>query len=163
MRTFLLKDNRPTIKWGMLPDNTLYQGKIPEGYDLAVNPHQPYIIVDVDRHGDKDGFLNIPEHLKAELDTTLSYPTKNNGRHYWFYYTGTGDLVNKASNLGIDLRIGHKKYSDTRWTNGGYVKWHPRNEIRIEDVLHKAKQSSPELNKWLEELFCYSNKKKKKK
>lgn len=152
MRSFLLKDNAPIVKWGLIPDNTLYEGTIPEGYDLAVNPHKPYIIIDVDRHK-KDGFLNIPEHLKNELDATLNYPTKNNGRHYWFYYTGDKFLINKASNLGIDLRTGNESYSEKEWTNGGYVKWHPRNTMRIEDVLWQAQQSSPELNKWLEELF----------
>lgn len=149
MRSFLLKGGKPLIKWGLLPDNTLYRGKIPDGYDLAVNPHQPYIIVDVDRHK-KDGFLNIPDCLKAELESTLNYPTKNNGKHYWFYYTGNETLANKASNLGIDLRTGNiDSY------NGGYVKWHPRNTMKIENVLWKAKESSRELNKWLEELFSY--------
>jgi hypothetical protein len=158
MRSFLLKNNKPIISWGSLPDGTLFKGEIPEGYDLAVNPHQPYIIVDVDRH-DKDGFLNIPEHLKSELESTLNYPTKNNGRHYWFYYTGDKTLINKASNLGIDLRIGNEKYSETKWVNGGYVKWHPRNEYRIEDVLWQAKETSLKMNKWLEELFSYKKKK----
>lgn len=155
MKSFLLRNGKPLIKWGLLPDNTLYNGKIPEGYDLAVNPHQPYIIVDVDRHGKKDGFLNIPKHLKSELDSTLHYPTKNNGMHYWFYYTGNRTLANKASNLGIDLRTGNKKFTKTEWTNGGYVKWHPRNTMNIVDVLYKAKQSSLELNSWLEEIFSH--------
>ena len=149
MRSFLLKNNKPIISWGALSDGTLFQGEIPEGYDLAVNPHQPYIIVDVDRHN-KDGFLNIPEHLKSELESTLNYPTKNNGRHYWFYYTGVENLANKASNLGIDLRTGNAEDY-----NGGYVKWQPRNTIRIEDVLWQAKETSLKMNKWLEELFSY--------
>jgi hypothetical protein len=160
MRTFLLKGGKPLIKWSLIPDNTFYRGEIPEGYDLAVNPHQPYIIVDVDRHN-KDGFLNIPEHLKAELDATLNYSTKNNGQHYWFCYSGNKVLLNKASNLGIDLRIGYERYTETKWNNGGYVKWHPRNEYRIEDVLWKAQLSSKELNEWLEELFSYNNSNKK--
>jgi hypothetical protein len=160
MKSFLLKNGKPQIKWGMLPDNTFYEGKIPEGYDLAINPHQPYIIIDVDRHK-KNGFANIPNHLKAELNSTLSYPTKRNGRHYWFYYTGNKKLANKASNLEIDLRIGNKKYSETKWTNGGYVKWHPRNIMNIMNVLWQAKPSSLELNNWLEELFCYKIKKKR--
>ena len=155
MRSFLLKNNKPIISWGRLPDGTLYHGDIPEGYDLAVNPHQPYIIIDVDRHGEKDGFLNIPEHLKQELEATLNYPTKNNGRHYWFYYSGDKTLVNKASNLGIDLRIGNIVSSKTEFKHGGYVKWHPRNTMKIEDVLWKAKETSPQLNEWLEGLFCY--------
>lgn len=138
----------------MLPEGTLYQGNIPEGFDLAINPHQPYIVVDVDRHGKKDGFLNIPEHLKAELKATLNYPTKNNGLHAWFYYSGNKVLANKASNLGIDLRTGN---ADDY--NGGYVKWHPRNEYRIEDVLWQAKETSKAMNIWLEGLFSFNTNK----
>ena len=160
MRSFLLKEKIPICKWGLIKDGTLYEGQIPEGYDLAVNPHQPYIIVDVDRHGKKNGFLNIPAHLKAELAATLNYPTKNNGAHYWFYYTGDKILGNKSSNLGIDLRIGNKKFNEKEWTHGGYVKWHPRNTMKIEDVLWQATQTSREMNTWLESLFCYQSKKK---
>ena len=149
MRSFLLKNNKPIISWGLLPDGTLYQGKIPDGFDLAVNPHNPYIIVDIDRH-DKDGFLNIPEHLKPELESTLNYSTKRNGLHAWFYYSGDKILANKASNLGIDLRTGNAD-----GYNGGYVKWHPRDTMRIEDVLWQAKETSKEMNEWLEGLFSY--------
>ena len=149
MRSFLLRNGKPLIKWGLLPDNTLYEGEIPEGYDLAINPHYPYIIIDVDRHN-KDGFLNIPEYLKPELDSTLHYPTKHNGMHYWFYYTGDKSLPNKASKLGIDLRVWNNKDN-----NGGYVKWHPRDTINIIDVLWQAQQTSKELNDWIEELFIY--------
>lgn len=148
MRTFLLRNGKPLIKWGSLPDNTLYEGRIPDGYDLAVNPHSPYVIIDVDRHGNKDGFLNIPEYLKCELESTLHYQTKHNGMHYWFYYTGTKKLYNKASEHGIDLRTGNSEDY-----NGGYVKWHPRNAFDIIDVMWQAKQSSKKLNKWLEDLF----------
>lgn len=155
MRSFLLRNNKPLIKWGLLPDNTLYKGNIPEGYDLAINPHQPYIIVDVDRHGKKDGFTFIPNHLKEELKATLHYPTKNNGMHYWFYYTGDKTLINKASNFGIDLRTGFKKFNDSEWTNGGYVKWHPRNTMNIEDVLWQANQTSKMMNIWIEDLFSH--------
>jgi hypothetical protein len=157
MRSFLLKHGKPLIKWGLLPDDTLYKGDIPEGYDLAVNPHHPYIIVDVDRHGKKDGFLNIPDNLKNELESTLHYPTKNNGMHYWFYYTGDRTLMNKASNFGIDLRVGHTENIDNNRLNGGYVKWHPRNTMNIVDVLWQAKQSSRKMNEWLEELFSYKS------
>lgn len=157
MRSFLLKDNKPIIKWGLLPDGTMYYGKILEGYDLAINPHYPYIVIDVDRHKDKNGFINIPKHLKAELDSTFNYPTKNNGRHYWFLYTGKENLGNKASSLGIDLRTGNRKLSKTEWVNGGYVKWHPRDTINIMDVLDKIKPSSYELNVWLETIFAYKN------
>jgi hypothetical protein len=158
MRSFLLKDGKPLIKWGLLPDNTMYQGKVPEGYDLAVNPHHPYIVVDVDRHGDKDGFLNIPEHLKAELESTFHYPTKHNGMHYWFYYSGDKSLSNKASKFGIDLRTGNQKFNKNEWTHGGYVKWHPRDTINIMNELHKVNKSSLNMNNWIEELFAYKNK-----
>ena len=148
MRSFLLNNNKPLVKWGLISDFNLYEGDIPEGFDLAINPHYPYIIIDVDRHK-KNGCLNIPSNLKKELESTLNYPTKRNGRHYWFYYTGNKTLINKASNLGIDLRTGNiDEY------NGGYVKWHPRNTMRIEDVLWQAKQTSIKMNKWLESLFA---------
>jgi len=152
MRSFLLKNNKPVISWGMLDDGTLFKGDIPKDYDLAVNPHYPYIIIDVDRHGKVDGFKNIPEHLKQELNNTLNYPTKNNGKHYWFYYTGTTILPNKASGLGIDLRV----WSSDR-NNGGYVKWHPRDTMRIEDVLWSAQPSSDKINEWLDSLFYYEH------
>lgn len=154
MRTFLLNNKgKPLIKWGLLKENTFYEGDIPDNYHLAINPHTPYIIVDVDRHSkDKNGFLNIPEELKEELEATLNYSTKRNGRHYWFFYNGDNTLMNKASNLGIDLRIG---YTDNH--NGGYVKWHPRNNMDIRDVLHQVNTTSIELNEWLESLFGYKN------
>ena len=67
MRSFLLKNNKPIIVWGMLEEGTLFKGDIPEGYDLAVNPHYPYIIIDVDRHQEtKDGFDAIPKYIKKE-------------------------------------------------------------------------------------------------
>lgn len=154
MRSFLLKNNRPINSWGMLEEGTLFRGDIPEGFDLAVNPHYPYIIVDVDRHGKIDGFDSIPKHLKQELDNTLNYPTKHNGKHYWFYYTGDVNLPNKASGVGIDLRVWSSKKN-----NGGYVKWHPRNTMKIEDVLYKAQPSSNNMNNWLDSLFSYKHSK----
>jgi len=150
MRSFLLKNGKPLVVWGLIPDHTLYEGKIPEGYDLAINPHEPYIIIDVDRHGKKDGFDYIPIEIQKELNLTFNYPTKNNGRHYWIYYTGNKTLPNKASGIGIDLRVWN-----TSNTNGGYVKWHPRNAIKIKDVLWSAQPSSKNLNKWIENLFYY--------
>jgi len=153
MKTFLLKNNVPIIKWGLLPDNVFFEGKIIEGYDLAVAPNQPYIIIDVDRHGKVDGFTNLPKNLLSELKATFSYPTKNNGRHYWFWYTGDNVLMNKASNQGIDLRIGANE------NNGGYVKWHPRDSMDIREQLDKINETSPNMNKWLVSLFGYVNKK----
>lgn len=152
MRSFLLNsENKPIIPWGNLADGTLYEGLIPENYSLAINPHKPYIIVDVDRHSEKhNGFDVIPEHLKSELELTLNYPTKNNGKHFWFFYTGSKHLPNKASGLGIDLRV----WNDGK-NNGGYVKWHPRNTMKIEDVLWMARPTSKAMNKWIEGLFSY--------
>jgi len=157
MKSFLLHNGTPIISWSMLPDNIFYEGKIPTGYDLAVCPHQPYIIVDIDRHeGSKDGFKNTPEHLIMELDSTFSYPTKHNGRHYWFWYTGDTTLMNKASGIGIDLRIGARDDNA-----GGYVKWHPRDSMDIRNQLGKINETSEEMNIWLNKLFGYNSKKKK--
>ncbi len=142
MKTFLLKGKQPIIKWGMLPDETYFEGIIPEGYNLAVNPSGNYIVIDVDNHGDISGFDSIPMSFQVELDNTFNYPTKNLGRHYWFKYTGDRPLANKTSGLGIDLR-----------TNKGYVVYYPKNDIRQQ--LHLVKETSKQLNKWLEKLFSY--------
>lgn len=141
MKTFLLKDKVPICKWGMIPNETYFEGEIPEGYSLAINPHHPYIIVDIDRHGDIDGCENISNDLKAELFLThFHYETKNNGFHVWLKYSGDKHLMNKTSGLGIDLR-----------TSKGYVKWYLDKDIR--SYIHKIKESSFELNLWLESLF----------
>lgn len=144
MKSFLLKGKRPIIRWSLLPNNTFFEGKVPDGYNLAFSPEgdEGYIVIDVDRHGDIDGFLNIPENLKHELNSTLNYNTKNKGRHYWFKYSGNKPLGNKASGLGIDLR-----------TNKGYVVWYPKYDLR--DHLHEIKETTTEMNQWLEKLFSY--------
>ena len=142
MKSFLVKGKRPIIKWGMLPHGIFYEGKVPEGFKLAITPSEGYVILDVDRHGKVDGFSNIPEHLKEELASTLHYRTKNDGGHYWFRYTGKDDLANKASHLGIDLR-----------THKGYVVWYADGDIRDREV--EIKDSSEELNYWLETLFGF--------
>lgn len=151
MKSFLCKkgSKKPFIKWGMLPDNIFYEGIVPEGYDLAISlwGNKDYVVVDVDRHGKKDGFDHIPQHLKEELSNTLHYPTKNNGMHFWFKYTGDVKLANKASNQGIDLR-----------TNRGYVIWYPKGDIR--DNIQYINDTSIELNKWLKVLFGYKTTKK---
>lgn len=142
MRSFLVKGKKPIVKWGSIPKGIMYKGAIPEGYGLAISPDDNYIIIDVDRHGDKDGFDNIPGFILEELSKTLFYPTKNNGAHYWLEYTGDKILPNKTSNLGIDLR-----------TNKGYVVWYP--DYKLEDCLDKISKSSDNLNKWIEEIFNY--------
>ena len=126
----------------MLPDNTFFEGNIPEGFSLAVCPSEGIVIVDVDRHGDIDGFDNIPPEIHRELDKTLHYGTKNNGKHYWVKYTGDIKLANKSSNKGIDLR-----------TSKGYAVWYPSCDIR--DNMDKVQESSVTLNTWLESIFGF--------
>lgn len=142
MKSFLVRGKRPIILWSVLPDNCFFEGNIPEGYKLAVCPSEGMIVIDIDKHGKKNGFTNIPPSLMFELKSTLNYPTKNNGRHFWFKYTGDKPLANKTSNLGIDLR-----------THKGYVVYYPDNDIR--DNLHLIKESSNQLNVWLKKLFSY--------
>lgn len=146
MKSFLLKGKRPIIRWSMLPNETYFEGPLPDGYNLAVMPSEGYVVVDVDRHGDIDGFEAIPEKLKYELAQTLKYTTKNDGHHYWFKYTGKNYLGNKASGQGIDLRVGLK----------GYVVWYPQEDPR--SLMHLVKDSSKEMNQWLEDLFSYVDK-----
>ncbi len=143
MKSFLLNGKRPIVKWGMIPDEIYYEGTVPEGFSLAVTPSEGYVVIDVDRHGDLDGFKAIPEDLRYELINTFNYKTKNNGKHYWFKYTGNKPLGNKTSGLGIDLRVGQK----------GYVVWYPKRDVR--ECIADVKDSSKELNKWLEKLFSY--------
>lgn len=142
MKSFLLKDKKPIVKWGMIKDETYFEGDVPERYGLAICPHDPYIILDIDRHGEIDGFNNIPENITKELLTNehFRYATKNNGSHIWLKYTGTKKLLNKTSGKGIDLR-----------TCNGYVKWYLDKDIR--NYIHLIKNTSLELNIWLESLF----------
>lgn len=142
MKSFLLKDKKPIVKWGMIKDETYFEGNVPEGYGLAICPHDPYIILDIDRHGEIDGFDNIPEDITKELLTNehFRYATKNNGSHIWLKYIGTKKLLNKTSGKGIDLR-----------TSNGYVKWYLDKDIR--NYIHLIKDTSLELNIWLESLF----------
>lgn len=143
MRTFLVKDKKPICCWGSLPDGVLYKGDVPNGYNLGVSPTPGYIIIDIDNHdGGKNGFDIIPGKIMQELLTTLNYRTKHDGMHCWFKYTGTKKLANKTCGKGIDLR-----------NEKGYVVWWPKEELW--DSMRKIKESSPVMNEWLEELFCY--------
>jgi hypothetical protein len=143
MKSFLCKGKRPIIKWSLLPDETYFEGELPEGFNLAVMPSGNYIVVDVDRHGTINGFDNLPSELSNELNNTLNYSTKGAGAHFWFKYTGKSPLGNKPSGKGIDLRVGYK----------GYVIWYPKYDIR--DALDRINETSPEMNKWLQKLFSY--------
>ena len=142
MKSFLLREKTPIIKWGMLPDETYFKGTVPEGFSLAVVPSKGYVVIDIDRHGTVNGFDNIPKHLLLELAHTFHYETKNNGMHYWFKYTGNKPLGNKASGLGIDLR-----------THKGYVVWY--SDIELKEAMILVNNSTKEMNKWLEKLFSY--------
>jgi hypothetical protein len=145
MKTFLGKNKKPIIKWGMLPDETYFKGKVPEGYTLLTTPSKGYIVIDIDKHGNVNGFDNIPEKMLIEFSKTLNYDTKNNGLHVWFKYTGKQKLANKTSGLGFDLR-----------THKGYVVWYKDKDIR--SYKHLIKKTSPEVNKWLEKHFGYVKK-----
>lgn len=149
MKSFLVRNKRPLIKWGRLPSNIFFEGKVPEGFSLAITPSKGYIVLDVDRHGTLDGFDFIPPHIKKELEESLNYKTKNNGKHYWLKYTGDKELPNKTSGKGIDLR-----------THNGYVVWYLKNDVRHH--LDEIKETSLVLNNWIEDLFFFVPVKKKK-
>ena len=143
MRTFLVKDKKPICCWGSLPDGVLYRGEVPSGYNLGISPTPGYIIIDIDKHdGGKNGFDIVPGQIMQELLSTLHYKTKHDGMHCWFKYTGTKILANKTCGKGIDLR-----------TEKGYAVWWPKRSI--EDCMNEIKETSPFMNEWLEELFCY--------
>lgn len=141
MKSFLVKDKKPIIKWGSLPDNTFFKGNIPEGYKLAVSPSGNYIVIDVDNHN-ANGFDNIPSDILEELEKTFNYNTKNNGKHYWLEYTGILTLPNKSSGLDIDLR-----------TSKGYAVWYSAQNV--EDMIPLMNKTSPNLNYWIENMFYY--------
>lgn len=146
MRTFLLKNNIPVIKWGGLPDNTFFEGEIPDGYNLAISPSGNTIIIDVDVKGNKNGFENIPHLIQMELDKTFNYKTKSGGAHYYINYSGSQLLMNRATKHGIDLRIGAKDNNA-----GGYAKYYHNKDIR--ECIDLIKNSSEHMNKWIEKLF----------
>jgi hypothetical protein len=149
MKSFLAKDKKPLISWGSLPQGIFFEGVVPQGYQLCVCPGKYIVIdVDVDDNNHKNGFKNIPMLIQVELNDTFSYSTKRGGRHYWYLYTGDKILANKTSGLDIDLRIGQKKGN-----SGGYVVYYPNEDIRTK--LHLIKETSIQLNEWLEKLFSY--------
>ncbi len=141
MKTFLTINKKPICKWGMIPPNTYFEGIVPKGYKLCVNPHFPYCIIDIDNKGvGKNGFDHIPEHLKTELDQHFNYDTPSGGKHIWLSYSGDKKLMNKTSKFFIDFR-----------TENGYVCWYHHTDIR--QCIHLINETSSELNLWLESLF----------
>ena len=152
MKTFLLKNNKPTIMWSLLQDNTFFEGTIPEGYALAVCPSENIVILDVDVKNNKNGFESIPVKILAQLEKTFNYNTKSGGAHYFIRYTGNKLLKNCSTKYGLDLRIG--KNNETG-NNGGYVKYVHTKDIR--ECVHLIKESNEELNLFLENLFMGVN------
>lgn len=146
MKSFLLKNNKPIVPWGSLPDNVFFEGVVPEGYSLAVCPSGNIVILDVDNKNGKCGFNHIPSDIYFEIRETFNYETKSKGAHYWIEYTGGKTLKNTSTEYGLDLRIGAKKGNC-----GGYVKYH--HSVDIRECVHLIKPSSENLNRWLEELF----------
>lgn len=140
MKSFLLREKSPTVRWSLIPDNIFFEGEVPSGFQLAISPSENYIILDVDRHGEIDGFDNIPLCIRAELEKSLNYTTKNNGKHYWLKSTSIKLLRNKASGLGFDLR-----------TNRGYAVWYLKGDVRSH--LHEINETSTKLNNFLELHF----------
>jgi len=149
MKSFLLKNNTPTIKWSLLPDNVFFEGDIPEGYSLAVCPtNEKQIILDVDNKNGKCGYNHIPISIMSELINTFNYKTKSGGGHYFLNYTGNKLLKNCSTEYGLDLRIGANKNTGNA---GGYVCWHHNVDIR--KCVHLINNTSEEMNVWLESLF----------
>lgn len=146
MKSFLLHKNKPIVKWSLVPDNTFYEGKVPDGYALAVCPSENIVILDIDVKNNKNGYSFIPEYIKHELRKSFYYDTKSGGRHVWIEYTGNQTLMNTSTKYGLDLRIGAKPGNA-----GGYVLYHHNVDIR--QCVHLIKPSSEQLNAWLESLF----------
>lgn len=152
MKSFLLYKNTPTIKFSMLPDGVFFEGELPgEDYKLAVCPtDEKMIVVDIDcKEGKSNGYDNIPSNIFKELIQSYNYKTKSGGMHVFLHYTGNEVLLNTTSKLSIDLRIGKNKITGN---NGGYVRWNGGVDPRT--IEHLIKETSIELNEWLESLFC---------
>lgn len=148
MKTFLInnKDGKPVIKWGDLPNNTFFEGNVPEGYSLAISPSENIVILDVDLKNGKNGYSHIPKNIMKDLNNTFHYKTKSGGAHYYIKYTGHKPLINRATQYGLDLRIGAKKDNC-----GGYVKYHHHQDIR--KCLNLIKESGEDLNQFLQKYF----------
>lgn len=153
MRSFLLnnKTNTPNIKWGMLPDGIHFIGNIPDGYSLAISPGDSNIVIlDCDVKNNKDGYKFIPPNILNELEQSFWYHTKSGGAHFFVNYSGNKVLKNCSTKYGLDLRRG-----SVLGNAGGYVKYNgitPVNEIEF-----LIKESSKDLNDFLESLFLNIN------
>lgn len=155
MKSFLLKDNTPIIKWSQIPDGLFYEGNIPTGgYDLAVCPtNEKQVILDIDcKEGKTNGYNNIPPVIFKELLESFHYNTKSGGMHIFLNYTGIRILKNCATKYGLDLRIGPNVKTKNA---GGYVKFHPAKQgDDIRNHFNEIKDTSDQVNIWLESLFA---------
>ena len=154
MKTFLLKNNIPTIKFSMIPNNIFFEGKLPgKEYSLALCPtNEKMVIVDIDCKPEKiNGYNNVPKDIFEELLKSYNYKTKSGGMHIFLYYTGNQMLKNTSTKYGIDLRIGK---CEKTGNNGGYVRYYPAEQgDDIRNHIHEIQETSLGLNKWLEDLF----------
>ena len=144
MKSFLInnKSGKPIVAWGSIPQGIHFEGEIPSGYSKAISPSTGIVVLDVDCKNNKNGYENIPHLIRLEIEETFNYKTASgNGHHYWIKYTGSKTLINRATKLGLDIRISDK----------GYVKYH--HNIDIRQCTSLIKEASPKLNKFLEKLF----------
>ena len=148
MKYFLLLNKTPILKWGNIPDEIYFEGDLPKGYNLAISPSKPYIVLDIDIHDKINGFLNIPKDIYKELENNhFSYSSKGEGKHFWIKYIGSKELLNKTSGKGFDLR-----------TDKGYVVWNHYLYKDIRECLHLIQESSNKLNNFLELNFAKNEK-----
>ena len=152
MKSFLLnKENKPLIRWGFIPSNRFFEGPIPENHYLAVAPTDNYIVVDIDVKKEKNGWEHIPMIIASELNDSYNYLTRSGGSHVFLQYTGNQILKNTSTKYGIDLRISK---CEKTGNNGGYIRYYPAEHgDDIRNHIHEIKESSIEMNQWLEKLF----------
>jgi hypothetical protein len=152
MKSFLLKSNKPTVLWSLVPDNCFYVGKLPgEDYSLAISPgNSNIVIVDCDVKNNKNGYDFIPSNILDELKNSFWYNTKSGGAHFFVKYSGNKILKNCSTQLGLDLRRGSVKGNA-----GGYVKYN--GIIPVNEIESLIKESSQQLNEFLESLFLGVN------
>lgn len=152
MKSFLLKSNKPTVLWSLVPDNCFYVGELPgEDYALAISPgNSNIVIVDCDKKNNKDGYKFIPSNILKELEESFWYFTKSGGAHFFVKYSGNKILKNCSTQLGLDLRRGSVKGNA-----GGYVKYN--GSVPVDQIELLIKDSSEDLNIFLESLFLGVN------
>ena len=98
MKSFLLDKNyKPTVFWSLVPENCFFKGEVPENYHLALCPSENMVIVDIDKKGNKNGFLHIESNILDELFRSYWYYTKSGGAHIFLFYTGNKKLLNKST------------------------------------------------------------------